>query len=244
MSAHLTEEEQIEAFKRWWKEHGVKAITVIVIATAGYFGYTGYMSMQEKHAQAHSALYDDLIKTVAADADAKPSDTELASITKAAEAVIAQDQNALYADLARFQLAKIAVESNDLKAAEAHLQAVIDHSKTASSVDLASLRLARVKAAQGLNDEALALLSKGSSDAFSASYAETRGDILQGLGRLDDAFTAYEAAITSLDKQQNNTGSMRSNILKFKLDNARVAKADPLAAVATPKADAQTEAGK
>ena len=244
MSAHLTEEEQIEAFKRWWKEHGVKAIAVIVIATAGYFGYTGYMSMQEKHAQAHSALYDDLIKTVAADADAKPNDAELANITKAAEAVIAEDKSALYADLARFQLAKLAVESNDLKAAEVNLQAVIDDSKTTSSVDLARLRLARVKAAQGLNEEAIALLDKGSSDAFSASYAETRGDILQGLGRLDDAFTAYEAAITSLEKQQNNAGSMRSNILKFKLDNARVVKADPLAAVTVPETNTQTEAGK
>ncbi len=244
MSAHLTEEEQIEAFKRWWKDHGKTAIAVVVIAIAGYFGYTAYSAMQEKHAQAHSALYDELIKTVAADTDAKPSVAELAKITSAADAVISENQNALYADLARFQLAKLAVESNDLKNAEIQLQAVVDNSKTASSVDLATLRLARVKAAQGLNDEALALLNKGSSDAFSASYAETRGDILQGLGRLDEAFTAYEAAVTALEKQQTNGPSMRSNILKFKLDNARVAKADPLATVAAPQADAQTEAGK
>lgn len=231
MSTHLTEEEQIEAFKRWWKEYGTLTVGAVVLASAGYFGFGAYQSMQEKAAQANSAAYDELIKAVASSDDADLNDAQKAAVQKAADDVLAKDGGGLYADLSRLHLAKLAVESGDYPKAQVELEAIVANSKTDSSIDLAKLRLARVKAAQGKNEEALTLLASSPASAFDASYAEARGDILQALGRLDEAYTAYEAASTALNKKESN-GGMRANILKFKMDNARVVSVNPLAAPA------------
>ena len=228
MSAHLTEEEQIEAFKRWWKEYGTLTVGAVVLASAGYFGFGAYQTMQVKEAQANSAVYDDLIKAVAASGDADLNEAQKTAVQKMASEVLAKDSSGLYADLTHLHLAKLAVESGDYTKAQTELEAVISNSKTDSSIDLAKLRLARVKAAQGNNEDALTLLANSPASAFDASYAEARGDILQTLGRLDEAYTAYETATAALDKQESN-GGMRANILKFKMDNARVASINPLA---------------
>ena len=227
MSAHLTEEEQIEAFKRWWKENGTTTIAAVVIASAGYFGFGAYQSSQERVEQNTSAQYDALVSAVNAGGDAKPSDVQSAAITQAAETVLKEEQSGLYADLARFQLAKIAVDAGDLAKAETELRSVVANSETQASIELAKLRLARVKAALGNTEEALGLLASAPSDAFKASYAEARGDVLQSLGRTDEAYTAYEAANAQLEQQEGGAG-MRGNILKFKMDNSRIASVTPV----------------
>ncbi len=226
MSDYLTEEEQIEAFKRWWKQNGALTIGAVVLASAGYFGFGAYESAQEKTAQANSALYDELVTTVTAGDDAALTAAQQQALTAAADKVLAADSTGLYADLSRFHLAKAAVDAGDYAKAQEQLEAVISKSKTDSSIDLASLRLARVKVAAGDTDGALALVARAPTDAFTASYAEVRGDILQGLGRLDEAYTAYDSAVAALEKQESNSG-MRANILKFKMDNVSVASTAP-----------------
>ncbi|HEY7772152.1 MAG TPA: tetratricopeptide repeat protein [Marinagarivorans sp.] len=229
MSEQLTEEEQIEAFKRWWKENGKFTVAAVVIAGAGYFGFGAYQSAQEKAEQATSGLYDQVITAVTTGGDAALNADQRSAVTAAAEQVLQQDSSGLYADLTRFQLAKMAVDAGEYEEAVSQLDGVIANSKTQSSIELAKLRLARVYAAMGQADEALALLQTAPSDAFAASYAEARGDLLTSLGRLDEAYTAFEAAVSALESQESNTG-MRANILKFKMDNTRVASASPLAA--------------
>ncbi len=220
MAEHLTEEEQIEAFKRWWKENGTMLMAAVAIAAGGYFGFGLYQSSQEKSAQANSALYDKMVSAVEATAD-KPSDAQTAAIKSAANAVTNEDDSGLYGDLAHFQLAKVAVDAGQLDQAETHLRAVVANSDTPSSIELAKLRLARVQAAAGKTEEALAILDKTPSDAFKASYAESKGDVLLSLGRLEEAYTAFESANLALESQEGGAG-MRGNILKFKMDNARV----------------------
>lgn len=225
-----TEEEQIEAFKRWWQENGKMIVAAIVLASAGYFGFGMYQSSQQRVEQSTSALYDTLVSTVEVIGDNKPSPEQAAAITVAAQAVIKEGGSGLYADLARLHLAKVAIDSGDMEKAETELRSLIANSKTRSSIELAKLRLARVKAALGKSEEALSILSSAPSDAFKASYAEARGDILQNLGRLDEAYTAFEQANVALEGQEN--AGMRANILKFKMDNTRVASVLP---VLTPK---------
>lgn len=235
MSEHLTEEEQIEAFKRWWKENGKLTVSAVVLASAGYFGFGAYQSAQEKTDQANSGLYDKVIAAATAQGDAALSPKQKAGVVGAAEAVLAEDNTGLYADLSRFHLAKMAVDAAEYEKAASYLDAVIANSQTQSSVELATLRLARVKAAMGNTDEALALLASSPSDAFTAGYAEARGDVLASLGRLDEAYAAFESAVAALEGQESN-GGMRANILKFKMDNARIATASPLAIGTNPHA--------
>ncbi|MEW8396328.1 MAG: tetratricopeptide repeat protein, partial [Candidatus Thiodiazotropha sp.] len=39
MSEYQTEEEQVEAIKRWWKENGTSVIAGLVIGLGGIFGW-------------------------------------------------------------------------------------------------------------------------------------------------------------------------------------------------------------
>ena len=42
MADHITEEEQIEALKRWWDENGKQVVLAIVLTVGGYFGWQAY----------------------------------------------------------------------------------------------------------------------------------------------------------------------------------------------------------
>lgn len=228
MSAHLTEEEQVEAFKRWWKENGTMTLGAVVLATAGYFGFGAYQASQAKAEQTQSALYDTLITSSDVVDQAEATDAQKAAVISAAEAVVDENDKGLYSDLARFKLAKLSVESGELEQAAEALSAIVDNSPLPASVELATLRLARVKAAMGNVDGAIADLSVKSSNAFVASYAEAKGDILKHAGRMDEASTAYEKALEAAESGEGGAG-MQTNILRFKLDNTRLADATVLA---------------
>ena len=38
MAEDITEEEQIEALKRWWAENGMQTVLAVVLVIGGYFG--------------------------------------------------------------------------------------------------------------------------------------------------------------------------------------------------------------
>ena len=42
MAELRTEEEQLEAIKRWWKENGTSLIAGVAIAAAGVFGWNAW----------------------------------------------------------------------------------------------------------------------------------------------------------------------------------------------------------
>lgn len=225
MSEYLTEEEQIEAFKRWWKQYGTLTVGAVVVAAGAYFAQGAWQASKVKNAQENSAIYDQLV-TVATSAEGDVSEQQLAALKAAANEVIDAKNAGLYEDLARLQLAKVAVEQNDLPAAEEALSTVVENTSVTATRELANLRLARVLSAQGKYEEALTIVSSVPSEAFSAAYAEVKGDIYHAQGELDKAYAAYESAVSALGDQGQG---MRSNILKFKMDNVRVASASPLA---------------
>lgn len=225
MSEHLTEEEQIEAFKRWWNQYGTLTIGAVVVAAGAYFGHGAWESSKVKQAQANSALYDQLV-TVATTSEGELTDKQAEALKAAAKEVIAAKSSGLYEDLARLQLAKVAVEQDDLAAAREALTEVVNNTKVPATRELANLRLARVLAAESKYDEALAIVSATPSEPFAAAFAEVKGDIYHAQGQLDQAYTAYESAVSALGEQSQG---MRANILKFKMDNVRVATASPLA---------------
>jgi predicted negative regulator of RcsB-dependent stress response len=221
VSAHLTEEEQIEAFQRWWQRHGTTTVASVVLASAVYLGWSLFRQHQADIAAEASKQYDKLGELIKPQ-DSKPLSADQKSQAKSlADGLIKEHKGSLYADLASLALAKIAVEDNDLAAATGALRRVVETSTDAPSVDIARLRLAKVLAADGKIDEALGLLGAAVSMEFAASYAEAKGDILVGENRLAEAFSAYQVAMTSVSKQASQESAMRRSILQFKLDNAR-----------------------
>lgn len=217
MSVHLSEEEQLEVLKRWWKEYGKTIIFAVLIAVGGYFGVTGWQNQQQAKAEAASTLYDDLITAV----NVAPGETLSADSKTTAEHLASQlkdgDSSSLYAHNAALLLAKLAVEAGDLEKAATELNWVLSNKPNLATEQITRLRLARVKIAQQAYDEAEALLAD-SAEAFKSEYTEARGDILHARGDLDAARTAYQQALDTTDPQQQE----RTMLLQLKLDDLKV----------------------
>ena len=140
-------------------------------------------------------------------------------------------------------LAKMAVDDNDFVTAAATLRRVADTSTDTPTVELARLRLAKVLAADGKTDEAVGLLNMAVSPAYEANYAEARGDILLNANRQAEAFSAYQVALTAIDKPDAQTPAMRKNILQFKMDSAREPGSSKTPVTPAPAAGGNPHAG-
>lgn len=223
MSDHLTEEEQLEALKRWWKENGKLIVLAVVVAVGGYFGWGAWQDQQRAQAEAASAQYEQLLNSL------RTPEQELSS-----ELVEEIKQGSdLYAYNAALIKARTAVQKGELDAAVEQLQWVLEQSPGAAVTHLTRLRLARVLAAQGNQDAALAeLQGKEPTASFASEYAEARGDILLAQGKTDDARSAYEFALQNLTSPQQS----RAAVLQMKIDNLRTASASESAAGAEENA--------
>lgn len=217
MSDHLTEEEQLEALKRWWKENGKFIVVAVLVAVGGYFGWGAWQDQQRAQAEAASAQYEQLLSSLRAPEQELPAEL-VESLKQGSD---------LYALNAALIKARAAVEQDDLDLAVEQLQWVLNQSPDAPVAQLTRLRLARVLAAQGSHDAALAeLQSIEPSTSFASEYAEVRGDILLAQGKTDDARGAYQAALESLTSPQQN----RAALLQMKIDNLKTASASESAA--------------
>lgn len=236
MAAHLTEEEQIAALKRWWSDNGKLVVAAVLVAVIGWFGWNTWQDRQERMAQEASRQYTELMAAI----DAGPGEltAEQRSTAKLIASEIVEDYaGTLYADLAALTLAQLAVNAGELDDAESQLRDLAAGASNASMSNLANLRLARVLVAKGGHEQALDILTASVEPAYQAAYAEARGDIYLAQEQFAQAHAAYEEALSNLGPQQTS----RSGILQLKLDNSRVAgseSADAEAAAPTAEGDA------
>lgn len=218
MAEHLTEEEQLEALKRWWKENGKSTVAAIAVIGAGFFGWNQYQSHQVKVAQEGSALYEEFIAATTELGD-KASDEQKSTVMVLADGIVAQNPNGLYANFAELHVAKLAVEGGNLEEAKKRLQAVSTNGNNDAIKELATLRLARVEMALGSAEQALKVLQKDVSTAYAGAYAELRGDIMLSQKKYGEARTAYQTALDNL----NDPRSMSRSLIQLKIDSASVA---------------------
>lgn len=221
MSIHLSEDEQLDALKRLWREYGKTVVIAAVLALVGYFGFTAWQDQQRKKAENASETYEQLLKLVNVEAGKTIPETDRATINHLAEELKDNNEKSMYAHSAAFFLAKLAVMDNKLDVAASELKWVLSAKPDTATEQLARLRLARVLTAQAAYPDALAQLSPEPAAAFTADYAEARGDILKLQGDLDAARTAYEKALAVADPQQQE----RYMLLQMKVDDLKISEA-------------------
>lgn len=204
MAIYDTEEEQVEALKRWWKENGISTIVGIVVGIALILGWNYWRSYNKEQAAQASALYDQLLTTV--DAGNKESAEKLA------ERVQAEFGNTPYALYSGLIQAKLKVEQGDVAAAKPILEKLAAKSNEELS-HIARIRLVRLMLATGQYEQGLQVINQvdpASSSGFSANYDELLGDLYVALDRLDEARTSYQNALRN--------GS-QSPLLPLKIDD-------------------------
>lgn len=219
MSVHLSEEEQIEALKRWWKAYGVTTVVAIAIAGAGFFGWNQYKAHQVEKASEGSVRYQQFLLEVEKLEEDPDSESAQARMQALGADLLKDYSDSLYADFVRLHNARQAINQGDLAQARTLLEEVNSKSSTESVKELAQLRLARVMAAQGETEPALSILQRVPSDAYAAMYAEARGDILSMQNRLAEARTAYQSALQAMQ----DPVSIQRNLVQMKIDNTLTA---------------------
>ena len=196
--SYRTEEEQIEALKKWWKENGMSTVVSIVVAIAAVFGWQAWQRQQQADIEAASAIYQNMLAS-AAGVNGAVSAAQLATANHLADTLKQDFSGSTYARFAAFYKAKLAVEQNKLADAERELRWILAQGTTPELTLQAKLRLARVLYAQDKFDEALAQL-QGDASGFAAAYEEVRGDIYLAQNNTEQALLAYQKA-SELNRQ-------------------------------------------
>ncbi len=208
MSQYETDDEKVEAIKKWWKENGKSVAAGVVIGLAAVFGWRGWTDYRNSVAGAASADFEQLL--VNADGGAAES------AIKQAELLRSDYGSTPYAALGSLVAAKVQYESGDPAAAMATLQRVIADAPDPALAQLAGLRLARIQVAEGkLDDAAATVAAHDDGAAFKGDFAAVRGDIAAARGDTAKARAEYEQAIAE--------GSGLSQLIRLKLDNLAAA---------------------
>jgi predicted negative regulator of RcsB-dependent stress response len=219
MSEELrTEEEQVEALKKWWDENGKSLIVTVVVVLAGYFGWNGYQENQRTQGEAASSIYQQFVNK-ATKPLAEQTEADKTELETVAAQLKAEFPASLYAKFAGLYIAKFAIEANNFDAAAVELQLLVDAGEQDPITYLAQVRLARVFIQQEKLDEALALVTTTPDASFAAQYEETKGDVLFAKGELAAALSAYQAARASATALGINT-----QVLSRKIDDLAGAK--------------------
>lgn len=208
MDVYTTEEEQIEALRRWWKQNGRSVLMLLVLVLLAVFGWRTWMGYETSRAEAASVQYERLMGLL---------ETEPAKAVEVGQELVGQYPSSTYAALASLSLARVAVEGGDLEQAEAHLRRVAESAKPPELRALAQLRLARVLLAQGQLDEAQKL-AETESAGYRAAFDELRGDIYLARGERGKARAAYTNALAGYDVPS------KQSIVQMKLNDLADAK--------------------
>lgn len=195
MEIYDTEEEQVAALKRWWKENGTSTIIGVVVGIALIGGWNLWKSYNKDKAIQASTMYGELLKSI------EKNDFE--STKKIADQLDAEFSSTPYASYSALMVAKAMVGKGDFDSAKAVYSKLIQQDNASELTNIARIRLIKLMMVakeyeQGL--QMLAEIDQASMTGFAASYDELKGDLYVALDRLDEARTAYQSALRAGSK--------------------------------------------
>lgn len=204
MDGYATENEQLEAFKQWWKKNGKFVSVVLVLVISGLVGMQWWRTQTVAQSEAASLEYQQLVQGLA------KNDKQI--VQQHATRIISQFSATPYAALAALALATNKLEQGDSKTARTHLQWVVDNAGQPGFKPLARLRLAKVMFSDGEYPAALALLNAENPGNFTASYEELKGDIHLGMKNAGEARAAYIRALAALSENTQERAQIQTKL--------------------------------
>ncbi len=181
-----TEEQQIEAIKKWWLENYKMVIVAVVLGLGSIVGVQAWKQQKLINADTASVAYDHISQSI--------TQSPETPVSARVDTMMNDFGDSPYSSLSALMDVKALVNAGDLQSAEKKLQWVIEHTRDPSLGHIARLRLATVLSARGSYEAALKVLDV-ETGKFKPGYMELRGDILVSLGRTEEAKTAYDEAL-------------------------------------------------
>lgn len=226
MDVYSTEEQQIEAIKKWWQANGNSVLIGIVLAISAVLGWQFWNQSTRATGEAGAALYTQMVEAAGLvqqdrlENKAGELEGHLATFKHLGGELKENFAKTEYGVFAAMMLARENVFSKQLDEAIAELQWAKAQTQSEGIGLVVNLRLARVLAAKGDYDAAIKQLDAVKPGAQADAYEEVRGDIYLQSGKRDLAQAAYKKAM-ELSAEKGN-GDSRP-ILKIKHDNLLVA---------------------
>lgn len=203
---YLTDDEQAEALKSWWRENWAWVFSGVAVGLCLLGGWRYYLNYTEQRAEAAAKTLDEF--ATAQINDKAKAETLFKDLTEKYKATP-------YAMQAQLLEAQQAVEANDLPRAETALRVVMADTKDPELAQIAKSRLARVLIEEGKSDDALALLDVAKAGAFAAQAHEIRGDALYAKQDQAGARAEYESALAAYKAD----GQTDVALLEYKLQD-------------------------
>lgn len=204
MAYDHAEEEQLASLKAWWNQYGNLVTWLVIVLLAAYAAWAGWGVYQRNQSAQAAQLYEELQKAVTAQDKEK--------IQRVATDMEEKFSRTAYAQMSGLTAAKSAFDSNDFKTAKAQLQWVADKG-SAEYKAVAKIRLAGILLDEKAYDEGLKVLAGDFPAEFAGVVSDRKGDIFVAQNKLDEARTAYHAALEKTDAQ--NPGRQ---LIQIKLD--------------------------
>ncbi len=204
MSTYQTEEEQVEALKKWWKENGKWAIGGIVLGLAVVGGGKGWMEYQRVQAENASANYEGFAQAARGD--------NLDKAVERGDALIKAYKDSTYALFTALDLARLQHEAGDKDKARSRLQWVMDNASDEAIGKLAKVRLARLLLDMNELDEASALAANPADDSFMGEFLSIQAEVKLARGDREGARGDFSRA---LEKGVSNPTLVRMKLVEL-----------------------------
>lgn len=205
MAYDLEEQEQLATLKAWWSQYGNPVTWALILGLGGYAAWSGWNLYQRNQTAQAAQLYDEVQKAVSAKDNSK--------VQRAATDMENRYNRTPYAQMAALAAAKSAMEISDTKAASLQLEWAANNGYDEEYQAIAKIRLAAVYLDEKSYDKGLNILSGTFPPGFKAVVADRKGDILVAQNKVEEARSAYQAALEHMD--QKNPGRQ---LIELKLD--------------------------
>ena len=229
MDEFLSEKEQLEIFRQWWRENGWYLVGGVALGVLGLLGWNRYNAFVDARAEEAAAIYIELRDAVGDDASG--------SARNLLNELREDYPGSPYTDQGGLVVALMRLDDGQVRAAIDDLRFVMENTSDLELALIARIRLARVLAQDEAYAEALAMLDVAPG-SFAARYNEVRGDIHAALGDTEGARAAYNAALNIQE-----AGLVDRNLVQMKLDDLPPP-SDPLAPVASAVTEGATADAK
>lgn len=230
MEPYRSDEEQVEALRRWWQNNGRALLLGVGLAVAVVIGWDAWKQQQGKLAESLSTDYQHLLDT-AGEPGRRLDEVRYTTAQHLAEQIKARGKRTVYAGHAALLMARVALEQGDGERARQELEWAYAQAFDDDMRRLAGLRLAQVLFGAGDTEAALAVLDRQRDAGYlTAAYQQLRGDLLLARDERAAALAAYQAAMDTLAAE----GGQFSRVLELKRDALR--QADAATAVPMPAA--------
>lgn len=188
MEHYETEDQQLDAIKKWWNENGTSLLIGIAIGVAVLSGWDFYHDQKNMHSTEASDMYISLVTQINSNAYDESS-------REKSRLLVTDYSDTPYASLFSLVLAKYEFEKGNVDEAISQYKWIISHSNEDEMKHVARLRLIRILLDQKNYDEAETWLMTERPHGFEPRYQELMGDLYVARGDIEQARVAYDKAI-------------------------------------------------